>query len=229
VRDWLQEQGYPLEFRTAAAFQSAGIAANQGFYVRENSASPVRELDIVATLKGDLSKVHIDISTVIECKWSRDKPWVVFTSPGTEMLPSACIAQTIGSSLGEAMMYCLAGNQDLHEFATFASNKRNGYGGRRAFSGESDQDQFYSSVQSIISKTISYAKRYDKNQKLDQMPEFLSLAFPMVVLEGELYEAYFDPDIKKMQLHSVESIRLHWRGAENGRFVLLPSKTGHLL
>jgi hypothetical protein len=214
VGDWLQEQGYPLEFRTAAAFQAMGINASQGLYVQQENDGSARELDIVASMRGGLDKILIEISTVIECKWSRDKPWVVFTAPGTIMAPSACIAQTISSALGGALTYSLAGNENLHKFEIFASSERNGFGGRRAFSGEKDQDQFYSTVQSIVSKTIAYAKRFDENREPGQMPKYCCLAFPMIVLEGELFEAHFDPAISDVQLCPVESIRLHWRGAE---------------
>jgi hypothetical protein len=215
VKSWLDKQGYPLEFRTASAFSAAGIPAEQGFYVRETNASAAREVDVVAGIRRNLGGVSCHIDILVECKWSGDKPWVVFTNPRTIMAPSACIAQTIGSSLGQAVMYCLAGNVQIQAFDTFASRERNGFGGRRAFSGENELDLFHSTVQGIVSKTLMYVKRHDEKGKPDQMPTVCRIAFPMIVIDGELFEAYFDPGENDLRLKSAESIRLHWRGAES--------------
>lgn len=212
VKAWLNEQGYPLEFRTAAEFHLAGIEAHQGLYVRE-SPSLVREIDVLARLRF-IGGIFFEISIVVECKWSRDKPWVVFTTPLTRMAPSACIAQTMGSSLGSAVMHCLASRKDLCSFETFSSATRNGFGGRRAFTKDTDQDHFYSAVHSLISKARAYSLEFDHNRKKDKLPTTGCIVFPMIVVEGELYEAFFDTTINDVQLSPVEWIRLHWRGAE---------------
>jgi hypothetical protein len=118
IKDWLLRQGYPLEFRVAAAFQNAGIEAVQGFYVRQRNTNSVRELDVVARIRSHVADMFASINLIVECKWSGDKPWIVFTAPRTRMAPSACIAQTIGSYFGEAIMHCLAAEQELHSFHT---------------------------------------------------------------------------------------------------------------
>jgi hypothetical protein len=37
--------------------------------------------------------------------------------------------------------------------------------------------------------------------------------FPVIVIEGELFEAYYDPGVGDMKLHPVHDARLHWQGA----------------
>jgi hypothetical protein len=215
IRDWLLHQGYPLEFRVAAAFQNAGMRTSQGFYVREKHSNSIRELDVIANLKSRSERCFISVNTLVECKWSGDKPWIVFTTPRTKLAPSACIAQTIGSHFGEAMMHCLAADKRLHGFQTFSSCERNGFGGRRAFSNEGDQDHFYSAVQSIVSKSLAYVRDDDDTLKSNKLPMSAAIAFPMIVIEGELFETYLDAGKQDLLINPVNSIRLHWRGAQD--------------
>lgn len=79
VQEWLEAQGYPLEMRTAAAFRLAGFRAVQGVYYQDPETDAWREIDVVA----DIPEVYRSarIVFVAECKSSRDKPWLLFTSP----------------------------------------------------------------------------------------------------------------------------------------------------
>jgi hypothetical protein len=214
VKDWLQSEGYPLEFRTAHTFQAEGIDALQGLYVRESENSPPREVDVLARMRFSADRIHFEVGIVVECKWSRDKPWVIFTASRTTMAASACVAQTIGSSLGEAVMHCLAASANLQSLDLFSSRERNGFGGRRAFAKEKDADHFYSTVQAVVSKASGYAYDADENRKTSEMPRWGRVAFPMIVLDGELFEAYYDPNSNDVQLKEVDSVRLHWRGSD---------------
>lgn len=215
VREWLQQEGYPLEFRTAHAFRSAGFSAVQGRYVRQTEESPPRELDVVATLPRPtrLGGTNVQIAAVVECKWSRDKPWVAFTAPST-MAPSACVAQSVGSILGETLMHCVAASSSLHSLSLFSSRERNGFGGRRALVKEKDHDHFYSTVQSIVSKTAAYVGEFDDDRPRDTLPTFGRVAFPIVVIDADLFEAHYAPGLDDVTLNAVETVRLHWRGGD---------------
>jgi len=216
VRKWLETQGYPLEFRVASAFSTAGVPAEQGLYVQEAETSPAREIDVVAEVRETFGVSRIcRIAILVECKWSREKPWVVFTTRRTRMASSACIAQTIGSVLGRAVTHCLAANEDLRASEVFTSGELNGFGGRRAFSNEKEPDVFHATVKSIVTKTIAYATHFDEHRVAGQMPNSCVIALPMIVLEGDLFQAYFDSEANEMRLDSVDSIRLHWRGTES--------------
>jgi hypothetical protein len=215
VKDWLQQQGYPLEFRTSFSFQSAGFDVFQGLYVRESKTNVVREIDVLARVRGQVDKFYFDVSIIAECKWSRDKPWVVFTAPRTRMAPSACIAQSISSTLCDTAMYCLAANKYLHAFELFSSRERNGFGGRRVFSNDGEQDHFYSTVQSIVSKALNFVAEADEDRRPNKAPDSGSVVFPLIVLEGELFEAFFSQDTKEVCVNPVDLVRLHWRGAED--------------
>jgi hypothetical protein len=50
IRDWLQNQGYPLEMRTAANYTNAGFRVVQSSYYQDPESSDWREIDVVADL-----------------------------------------------------------------------------------------------------------------------------------------------------------------------------------
>jgi len=133
LREWLDEEGYPLEFSTAHVFRTAGFSVRQGTYVRSEDSETPREVDVTASVDCSDSESLIRVYHVIECKWSQDKPWVVFTDR-RGMGPAACVTQTISTLLGSAMLWKDAGLESLHKLDLFATPTRSGFNGRQAFS-----------------------------------------------------------------------------------------------
>lgn len=210
----MESEGFPTEFRTAHIFAKHGFHARQGYYVEgdNNSESVKREIDVLASATYSMSSGFVRLAYVVECKWSGNKPWVVFTSPTNIMAPSALIAQTISSKLGAAAIWLRAGSSVLKELDTFETPSRGGFSGRQAFS--KGVDNFYSAVQSVVANTTAYTASYDRNpRKANKMPEACVLAFPVVVVESELFEAYFDETLEKIKLVPKNHVRCHWTGS----------------
>src|SRR5688572_3796347 len=105
VRTWLAEHGYPLEMRVARVFRSTGIAADHHRVYEDPVTSKTREIDVVGYLDHRELSVHL----VLECKHSRDKPWVLFCSSNQVLtgrgyvlsLPCTMEAKTALSVLGD--------------------------------------------------------------------------------------------------------------------------------
>jgi len=215
VLEWLRREGYPLEFSTALAF-SRFFDVSQGIYVRTSADESPREIDVVAKYHQHVGEHLVRIEHVVECKWSRDKPWVVFCSPFGEMAPSACINQTIASSLGRAALWLEAGSKRLEKLRYFAVPKQPGFGGRQAL-GES-QDNFYKAAQGVVTAASARMASYDQRTATGvELPYASVVAFPLIVIEGELFEAYAD-SAHEMQVRPVRSTRLHWKGAAAWNF-----------
>jgi hypothetical protein len=209
VKDWLLGEGYPLEFRTARAFRRQGFWARQGEYVRGPKES-LREVDVIAHRT---IPERIRICHVIECKWSGDKPWVVFTSEGQQMASSACVNQAISSCLARSMVWILAGDQEVADLRLFASPLRPGFSGRQAFA--KGNDLFYTAVQSVVSKAKAIVDEYDDDVDLVQrIPEWGAVAFPVVILQGGLFEGYMNWATGEIAVEASNHIRVHWRGSE---------------
>jgi len=77
LQEWLEKEGYPLEFRAAAAFRRAGFNVVRGWYVDGEPGGKRREIDLLAMDRAPGCQIGVDV--VVECKWSGDKPWVVFS------------------------------------------------------------------------------------------------------------------------------------------------------
>lgn len=217
LKTWLGEQGYPTEFRTANICRRHGFRAWQGFHVRDEQSPTPREIDVVASIDYPRDGSLIRIEHVFECKWSKDKPWIVFTSTNSRIAPSACAAQTIGDLLASAAIWAVAGDPQLHALDYFCTPDRPGYGGRQAFS--KGQDQFYSALAAVADLSFLLANRDQRIQKpYYTMPDHAVLAFPIVVVEGRLYEAYFDNKLNDVRLEERKRVRCHWRGAASWDF-----------
>ncbi len=226
VTEWLETQGYPLEFRVARAFERSGFFETyQGQYIQDDKGGDPREIDVLANITTSYEeKCFFRISQVVECKWSKDKPWLVFTSSRSIMGEGACIAQTIASALGEAAMFCIAGDNALGDLELFKRPGRGGFAGRRAFEkNKEQQDIFYATIQGLITKSVNYAKSYGlPNPSAGQVPSSGCLAFPIIVIDGDLFEAYYDKEKDNVALREAHHIRIFWRGAPGHKRFITP-------
>ena len=210
VQEWLREQGYPTEFRVADVCRRHGFRVWQGFHLRsENPEVAPREVDVIATADSPSRDYLIRVEHLIECKWSKDKPWIVFTSQNAQMASTACVA-TIGNSLGWTLISDMAHDPELHQLDFFLAPDRPGYGGRQAFS--KGVDHFYNALASVTELSVMNARWYDLPRKSARSGSAV-LIFPLVVVEGQLYEAFFDEKLDDINLVPTKRVRCHWRGA----------------
>ncbi len=215
VRDWLSRQGYPLEFRTAAEFSKAGFQVRQGDYVQDTISDKLREIDVLADAPSRHPDQPVRVSYIVECKWTREKPWVVFTSSET-VKPGITISQTIASDLGHLLLWAAAGDCRLNATRTFEASGRAGFGGRQAFSEKADL--VFSALQSVVSATKAKAEAWNKRLEYEQaitgslLPRIGVILFPVIVIEGRLFEARLQG--ADLMLEEVNYSRVYWRGSE---------------
>ena len=79
----------------------------------------------------------IRVEFIIECKWSKDKPWIVLTDEAAQISPPACVAQTYRSRAAEDIMSHLAQSQEVQRLSLFHTPERPGFSGRQAFTEKS--------------------------------------------------------------------------------------------
>ncbi len=216
VTQWLSQEGYPLEFFTATTFRRHGFRVWQGQYAEDSKTSTVREIDVIACADREMAKGFLRVEHVVECKWTKDKPWVVFCSKSSSMAMKACIAQTIASKLGQTILWLISDDKRLHKLTTFATPLNPGFGGRQVFS--KDNDSFYTAIQSVISKAKSEADEYDApGRRRKKFPDEGGLFLPLIVIEGQLFEASYDETTQAIAVKEVSRTRLHWMGSETWR------------
>lgn len=220
VEEWLGKQGYPLEFVTANMFHQNEFQVIEGYYVRDPKSGVQREIDVLASIGtrvatgvfGGVSTFELQIYHVVECKWSNDKPWIVFTSKNQVIDPTFSIYQTIGTPTGKAILWVWASDESLYPLSLFHTPSKPGFGGRQAFSEKSDV--FYATMQSVSSASLGLAASLNSPNPYFYVDRQVAIIFPVIVLDAPLFEAYFDSETGQTIVEQVSHARIHWRGAD---------------
>src|SRR5690349_8577664 len=92
VEKWINSEGLSLEYFTSLTFKKRGFRTFQSDFVDDNGTP--REIDVLAYKDYWVGSSLFRLSCILECKWSKDKPWVVFTGEDSIIASSACIAQS---------------------------------------------------------------------------------------------------------------------------------------
>lgn len=211
IKSWLEKEGYPLEFKTANIFKKYKFSTQQSYFTRNEKNEP-REIDVLATKNIQIGKKYLRIEHIVECKWSKDKPWILFKADETnQFAPSALIAQLIASDEGNALTWLNAGRKELHSLSLF-QGKGFTFSGRQAFT--KGQDLFYSSVQGVISKCLDITRFYNKYEH-ESFEELLPVVtFPIIIVDGDIFEAEYDNISNELHYEKVKNTRLIWKGNE---------------
>jgi len=208
VLDWLETEGFPTEFRTTMAFRSAGLHARQGVHYRADGTP--REIDVVAQRTLSDEELWVRCEFIVECKWA-SKPWVIFTDEHSRIGPAACVAQTMGSNIGSALLWLEAGSSDVQKLTMFATPDMPGFGGRQAFS--KGDDQFYKAMAGVTTAASTLAADYDERRKPGELPQHAVCVFPIIVVEGALFRSFYHADCGEMQVEPTSHVRCHWKGS----------------
>jgi len=182
VTEWLSRQGYPLEMRVASAFRSEGFSVSQSTYYADPESGNNREIDVVATRTDPIG--FLQVSVVIECKSSKDKPWILFTcqEQGNRFFNFGMLSEQARGKLVDKLF---ADKNGILSLPWFVKSERNGYGLTVAFG--SGDDPAYKAVLNALKAAIEVYR-----EQADAMP--LRFVFPVVVVEGRLFEASLDDE-----------------------------------
>jgi Holliday junction resolvase len=206
LRDWLESQGYPLEMAVSRVFQKYGFHTLQSEYYSDPESGAVREIDVVAYSQHGVHGMTCRITFTIECKVSREKPWILFTSEMVHLANPAKVAQRAASILGHRFLHKLAHRKEVHDLAIFQLKNRSGYSLTQAFT--SGQDITYTAATSVAKASLAQAIEADQSTRL-QMPA-CEIVFPIIVIDGKLFECYFGED-SQVVLSEISSGILIWR------------------
>jgi hypothetical protein len=211
LREWLLSQGYPLEMRVAQHLRQAGLRVTQSEVYTDPETGKIRETDVVGRLwtAFDIMEridVSLGLSAVVECKQSRDKPWILFTTDTSELHRRLTLSTRIASDFASFVV----SRVDTDAIATlpaFALGPRHAYSISQAFRKDAP-DAAYSAVTAVLNAARAQcAFRLTSGLRIDAAFE---LALPLVVIEGRLFECFLT-DGSSPQLEEVEHGSLLWR------------------
>ncbi|MCM5511633.1 hypothetical protein [Vibrio sp. SCSIO 43169] len=209
VKQWVEKEGYPLEFSTAHKFKKRRFSVEQSYFAKDKDGK-AREVDVLATANLPIGHSFLRVKHVVECKWSKDKPWVLFRDE-KRFATSALAAQLISSSAGQAVAWVAAGSEQFKGLNMF---KEDGFSfsGRQAFS--KGNDLFYQAIQGVVSNCLNIARHYDEYDLKPEEHMLAVIVLPMIVVDGSLFEATYDSGGDELKLQSINHTRLRWKGNE---------------
>jgi len=179
VERWLTEQGYPLEMRTARTFKRRGWFLHHSRRYRDPNLGKEREIDVLAFHDDPSKTSKIHGHFVVECKWTPEKPWVLFTSELQSQTPFGHLMSTPMTESARRSVERLL-PEDVSNLPLFSDIKE-GYAIVQAFRKEAAIDAAYSAVQAAIGAADFFAR------SMSNKTSHSILYIPTVVLDGELF------------------------------------------
>lgn len=199
IAKWLRVQGYPLEMTVAATLRREKFYTNQGFYYSDPETNTSREIDIIATKMVTFGLLQVQF--VIECKSSLDKPWVLFTSDSNELGKNlfhdyAMLSKLADKKLKRKLFTGFTDkNKENDKESIFSlrwlEKQSQAYGVAAAFSSGSSDDPAYKAIMSALKAALYLNRSQEENN-----PYSLRFIFPIVVLDGRLFETFLSSEGK---------------------------------
>jgi len=186
----LKKSGYPLEIETTFSLESADwLVYNQAGYLdpHENKWRPI---DIVAykSLEALESPVYkkIHLSVFIECKKSKN-PWLFYIREKKRMRTfDSIVAYGLIKQVSSPMLHPL-NLENLTHYLHYYKFKKVAVIPFEPFRGGKSTEIFKAVNQVIKSLYFEFEERTSRWIKTSSFKEILSLLYPVIVLDGELY------------------------------------------
>lgn len=201
IAKWLNEQGFPLEMKVAKIFQENGFSVSSSIFYKDTSGGKAREIDVIAE-RGILLDHHIifTISFIVECKYSLDKPWILFRSNnnrGKKILTNYDNASYYGAvTLLEIGNTSVCTENELFQIPEYPY-----YGVRRAF--DNGKDMPFTALMEVC-KGLLAQKEYVDSFYSKPNTYNISLFFPLIIVDGRLYETFLD-NASQLNVQEIDS------------------------
>lgn len=209
VEEWLQGQGYPAEFECALTFEKAGFTVRQGIHVKDGEKR--REIDVVAAMNMPSEPVdhpvpQVSVQFLIECKYT-SQPWVVLSAEKRGLSAGVCLKAVIGSRRWSELAEDAKGVSAIIDNQLVFTEGRTGFNVVESLRDNNKQDHAYGALQSVVTK----ARLLVEPRKGSAIA-----VWPVVVVKGKLYEAYWETSQHRVSVAPVPWFRMCWFGAELG-------------
>lgn len=177
LRGWLEEHGIPLEMRAAEILRGAGVHGDHYRVFQDPATGKVRELDVVGYLDHKTLSVHL----VFECKHSKDKPWVIFSTRRKNLTARGYVSSIPATPSAAKRLDGVADNSAVHAMELFHAPERIGFRLMRAFG--DNQDAAFQAISGVSVGATAMAKDIGQHGHSVLFP-------PVVVVDSPLFECY---------------------------------------
>lgn len=226
VKKWVEEQGYSLEMKVAKKFQENGFTVSQFEHFVDQEAHSVRPVDVVVSLAKNIGNCKIVTKLFIECKYSaKDKPWVIVVTSDkfdefsffSRILKGQHPSnwsniETLQGRIVAKIIQAIDNNLGLDLF----SIKNPGYVVAESLTNQ--KDHAYEAIiqisKSVEAHDIESEKTYKQTLQVFEDADhisppsniglFFSIAIPVVVINGQLFESYLgrNNEVEVSEIHN---------------------------
>jgi hypothetical protein len=213
VAEWLEKEGYRLEYLAHSAFQGTGLHAEMSYHVNTPEGKP-REIDVMASdFSNHPSSGLTEVKVLCECKYSKEKPWVLLISDlksdlsrDWRALPKSANTRIHGPDhLRVPLEQCwhfTPGHPLAHNLV-------------QAFR-KDNRDQAFNSLQKIANAAWDCAEAPARASAASTLHV---VVIPCLIVQAKLLLARYDGDVKLFTVTEVPYGRFLWSGCRSGTLV----------
>lgn len=181
IKDWLLKGGFPFEMKVSNMFIDAGFSVAQSVYYKDIEEGKYRETDILAYRCQIINGVFVNITFVIECKSSLDKPWIILKND--RLSNSIDEHNKIFYSDRFKTSFNKIKESSLKSDLIFKNNVKYGYSLVTAFN--NGNDRAYEAIQTTLKSCEYLVNATDESLR----ERVCNLYFPVVIVKGQLFNA----------------------------------------
>jgi hypothetical protein len=190
VQDWLHRQGYPLEMRAARAFKKRRWHLHHSRRYTDPFTGKEREVDLIAF--NDVNGALVAGHAVVECKWSPDKPWVLFAAATRALTSVGHFHSTPMTEAAKRMTEVLV-NDDMPGFPLFADREEGYMLVQARLSQGAGKDD--GALDAAHTATLAAMTAADFTAaRMSEATNYAIVYVPTIVVDGELYRCSLDDD-----------------------------------
>lgn len=188
ILSWLKKEGYPLELMATQILRKIGFEVGQSIYYQDPETNSSREIDLVAYKYFKVNDTWVTFSFVIECKSSRDKPWLAFTSKEERLYPNDLIIHRNANKKGKSFLKDVANDDFIKGLDLFKLPENTSYNLIRALS--DGIDVTYKALMSVTNATQSLSSNSNESGSPHRF------YFPIILIDSKLFDCHLDKDLE---------------------------------
>ena len=179
IKDWLFKGGLPFEMEVANLFLNAGFMVAQSIYYKDPESNKFRETDIIAFKSILVDNIWVNLTFVIECKSSQDKPWILLSNERISNTVSN--KREVYHTEGFETIYNKIDRENFKSNLIFKNTSKYGYSLITALNGQAP-DKTYEAVQSVTKSCEYFVKSSNTSSR-----DICNLYFPVIITKGDFF------------------------------------------
>jgi len=200
IKEWLLKGGFPFEMEVANLFLDSGFTVAQSVYYKDLDEDKYRETDIIAYRYKIINGVFVNVTFVIECKSSIEKPWIILKN---DRLSNSIDEgnRIYFSNKFKKTMAMIKTSNGFKSDLLFKNNTKYGYAVVSAFN--QGFDKAFEAIQTTVKSCEHLVFSTDNSDR----EKVCNLYFPIIIIKGKLLSASLLED-GELELKNIDKEQL---------------------